>query len=304
MPGTRARHGAAVSGGLLYVVGGLVDGVLPSASPLWIYDPAADSWTTGASLPAVVHGAPLVAHGGRLYLIGGFRGTGSTTVNIDSMWVYDIASDSWAPGPVMPTARGNPSAAVLGDQIHVIGGVGVSNNFGPVAPFIEHEIYDIPSSGWITGTAVLNGRELGGLVAVDGKLYAVAGRSAGVTVNRTNIYDPATQQWTQGAVVPTPRAGGATVAFQGEVYLLGGELLPEGFFFGPGEAVAPDTPGADVYEVVEVYDPATDTWRTGDPLPSPRNGLAAGVIGNAIFAVGGGPSNGTSLSAVNERWTP
>lgn len=304
MPGTRARHGAAVSAGLLYVVGGLVDGALPAESPLWIYEPAADAWTTGASLPAAVHGAPLVAHSGRLYLIGGFRGTGSSTVDIDTMWVYDIASNTWAPGPAMPTARGNLNAVVLGNQIHVVGGTGVSANFGPVASFVEHEIFDIPSGGWITGTPMLNGRELGGLAAVGGKLYAVAGRAAGLTVSRTDIYDPATQQWTQGAEVPTRRAGGATVAFQGEVYLIGGELLPEGSFFGPGEAVAPNTPGADVYELVEVYDPATNTWRTGDPLPSPRNGLAAGVIGNAIYAVGGGPNNGTSLSAVNERWTP
>jgi len=38
---------------------------------------------------------------------------------------------------------------------------------------------------------------------------------------------------------------------------------------------------------VEIYDPATDSWRTGTPLPSARGGLAAATLGGNIFVFGG-----------------
>ena len=38
---------------------------------------------------------------------------------------------------------------------------------------------------------------------------------------------------------------------------------------------------------MEIYDPATDGWSTGVPLPTGRGGLAAAVLGDRIFVFGG-----------------
>ena len=38
---------------------------------------------------------------------------------------------------------------------------------------------------------------------------------------------------------------------------------------------------------VDVYNPATDTWVKGPEMPTPRENLGVGVVGNRIYAIGG-----------------
>jgi N-acetylneuraminic acid mutarotase len=38
---------------------------------------------------------------------------------------------------------------------------------------------------------------------------------------------------------------------------------------------------------VEIYDPATNAWSSGLPLPVGRGGLAAAVVGDRVYAIGG-----------------
>jgi hypothetical protein len=60
-----------------------------------------------------------------------------------------------------------------------------------------------------------------------------------------------------------------------------------------------------VYGQNEAYDPATDRWEAYAPMPTPRHGLGAAVVGGAIHVAGGGPIVGGSVqSAVHEAFTP
>jgi hypothetical protein len=71
--------------------------------------------------------------------------------------------------------------------------------------------------------------------------------------------------------MPTARDHLAAVAFQGRVWALGGRAS----FVGAQ------------YANVEIYDPATDSWRTGVPLPAGRGGLAAVALPDRILVFGG-----------------
>ncbi len=54
----------------------------------------------------------------------------------------------------------------------------------------------------------------------------------------------------------------------------------------------------------EAYDPAADAWASHAPMPTPRHGLGAAVVGDAIHVAGGGPVNGGGVqSAVHETFT-
>jgi N-acetylneuraminic acid mutarotase len=71
--------------------------------------------------------------------------------------------------------------------------------------------------------------------------------------------------------MPTARDHLAVVTLGGKLYAIGGRAS----FFG------------EKYGNVEIYDPATDSWRVEAPLPDARGGIAAAVFGGRIFVFGG-----------------
>jgi N-acetylneuraminic acid mutarotase len=107
-------------------------------------------------------------------------------------------------------------------------------------------------------------------------------------VDANEVYDPQTDRWAPQAPLPTPRAGIGVAAVNGELFVFGGETFdPNG---GDGE----------VHGEVEVFNPVTNTWRSLSPMPTPRHGIWASVIGNQIFLPGGGIVAGFGATNVNE----
>ena len=102
--------------------------------------------------------------------------------------------------------------------------------------------------------------------------------------------------WERKADMPTARSNFGVAALNGKVYVAGGYI--EG---------SPDT----VTDVVEVYDPGSNTWTTAAPLPGPRWApVLVAVQGKLVLA--GGADAATSSSVVNttfvydpaqDRWT-
>ena len=107
----RAPHGGA--GWLLYVVGG--DG---ETSRVLIYDPASDTWSTGAEMPVHRNHLAAVAADGRVWAIGGRVAAGIQ----DRVDIYDPATDTWSSGPPLPEATSAASEGVLGSVIVISGG--------------------------------------------------------------------------------------------------------------------------------------------------------------------------------------
>ena len=40
-------------------------------------------------------------------------------------------------------------------------------------------------------------------------------------------------------------------------------------------------------DTLEIYESVTDSWSTAAPMPTPRAHLAAAIVGNTLFALGG-----------------
>jgi hypothetical protein len=61
---------------------------------------------------------------------------------------------------------------------------------------------------------------------------------------------------------------------------------------------------------LEIYNPATDTWTSKQPMSKPRIGLGVGVVSGILYAVGGevaGPDSIQTVEAydpVTDTWTP
>ena len=95
-----------------------------------------------------------------------------------------------------------------------------------------------------------------------------------------------------GSRSPTPRGGIGVAAVNAELFVFGGETLN------------PNKGGGEVHGEVEVFNPATNTWRSLSPMPTPRHGIWASVIDNNIFVPGGGLVSGIGPTNVNEVFIP
>ena len=109
-------------------------------------------------------------------------------------------------------------------------------------------------------------RELG-LVAVDGKIYAIGGKSGTsgyAYTDKNEEYNPATNTWAIKAFMPTVRSDFGIVVYQDKIYCFGG-------YDGIG------------LDITEVYDPVTDTWETLTPMPTAKGSVEASIVGDTIY---------------------
>lgn len=86
--------------------------------------------------------------------------------------------------------------------------------------------------------------------------------------------------WATKASMPTPRSMAASAATSDRIFVLGGKANSE------------------ASAVVEMYDPATDTWQTNTPLPEARFAGAEAFQGTTVYIAGGSVSGGTLTSTI------
>jgi hypothetical protein len=299
MPEARTEVSVSAHDCLIYVVGGFAAAGQQRASApraMWVYDPAADAWSSPGSIPVGVNHSGLVSLAGKLYLVGGFRE--NTFESVGDVHIYDVASGTWSQGAPMPTPRGAHATVVLKGRIHAIGGQAADATV--LAPdqhhpgtdgrtLGTHEVYDPAANRWESRAPMPTARNHLGAAVVAGKIHAVAGRVGGdFTMTEHEVYDAATDSWSAAPPIPTGRSGIAVVELADRGYVFGGEMT-----------------GADgkTFDEAERFDPAGH-WAPLPRMPTARHGLGAAVVNGAIYVISGGPSPGFAFSGANERLIP
>lgn len=178
----------------------------------------------------------------------------------------------WTQKLASPTAREFAAVAELGGRIYVLGGQRTDTGVTPGPATAVVEIYNPVLNTWTPSPPMPTARM--GLVAaaVNGKLYAIGGRTDGYSTSATGAveeFDPATQIWTTKPSMPTPRffAAGAQYLDQ-EIYVAGGEN------------------GSTILSTLERYTPMANSWATLPSMPTARSQLAA-VGAKLPYVVGG-----------------
>ena len=276
----------------MHVVGGYGEGRFNRAYHT-IYDPTADRWLDAAPLPRGANHVAVVADAGRVYALGGF--VEQNRLSDDLAFIYEVAEDRWRDIAKLPRPRAAAAAVALDGKIHLIGGA--TDPADERASVAWHEVYDPTTDRWARRRPMPAGRDHVGCVAHSGAIHVVGGRFNVFTFNTGlhHVYLPARDQWEERAPLPTPRSGHGMVTYRGRFFCMGGEG-------GILEAGVPRD--AKVFGQMESYDPATDTWQSHAPMPTPRHAVAAATLGDSIYVAGGGAVLGGMVqSAIHEVFT-
>lgn len=279
LPTPRTEVACAALNEKIYVVGGFNQNNL--ALPQFdAYDPKTDSWSRGADYPIAIHHTGLIAHGGALYVLGGYTGS-FPFVGTTLAMKYDPATNSWTPETSLPRARGAHAVLYLQGEAHLIGGA-------PQQPGTETyrstDVYNFTTRTWRAGPELAETKEhLAGTVIVETFVVAGGRRMSLNNLNTTETLAPGQTAWTRRAPMPTAR-GGIAAAPLGHDYAV---------FFG-GER------SGGTFVEAEGFHAATGSWVSFPPMPHGRHGLCAATLEDGIHVIAGGPQPGLTVSGHHE----
>ena len=211
-----------------------------------------------------------------ILVIGGRR----NSLQLHSVECYFFKEKQWSNFSEIPDSRVSSGCAVVGDKVYVVGGWKNEDVLSSV-------FMCDPSGGtWTTtGSRMLCGRSGHGVVALDGRIYALGGvNMKGDELNTAEVMDVATQEWRNIADMNTRRRGVGAGVLNGKVFAVGGH------------------DGERCLSSVECYDPEEDTWSHVGNLTVARYAAGVCVLDGFLYCVGGRSRKRTEKTV--ERFNP
>ena len=257
------------------------------------FHPGANTWTALSPVPDLNNGEASAVYApnvNKIFVFGGEEITFATVVNTTR--IYDIGSDTWSTGASMPDVRAFMASGYFNGKIYLVGGYNSGNvdpafsqvwEYDPVTNTFDTSRTDMPVALGGAGSGVINGH-----------LYVAGGRD----INNTNYntlydYDIAADTWTQRANLPTGINVPGSAVIGGTLWIFGGgdPFTGPGAMPGKKHVQIPDTTN-----ILQVYDPASDSWTVGPSLNQVRSFPAGTDVANVGVAVGGYTGSDTTTS--------
>jgi N-acetylneuraminic acid mutarotase len=199
----------------------------------------------------------------------------------------EVTHNTWTSGAPLPTAVITAAAAVLKNEIYVVGGATATEEVADV------QIYNPATNAWSSGVPYPTAMSGASAAVVKNVLYVFGGSpGGGVPLNAVWAFNPKTKTWTGLADMPTARWLTAAVVEKNIIYVIGGVVSPSGFV-----------------ATVESYNPATNTWTEEAPMLESKQGPAAGLLETTIVVADGAPQPGQitgdaeGYDAATNAWT-
>ena len=234
MPYSLSHHGAAVCGGVLYIMGGkgsvamccfnpkqnkwsthgrrhklnpkdcsvtcfqeelYVIGGEDSWQGVQIYNPFHDKWRPGASMETHRAGHSSVVLQECIYAIAGHDGT----VCQNSVECYNPLTDQWKKISSMSKVRRFAAAATANDKIVVVGGFGDMTD-KTIEPSCE--MFESRTNQWSLVSSPLRPRAAHGIVSIDDKIYLFGGEDEKLYAAGVECFDVNNNEWKELAYMP------------------------------------------------------------------------------------------------------
>ncbi|HCE04380.1 MAG TPA: hypothetical protein DEQ98_14195 [Acidobacteria bacterium] len=237
---------------------------------------AQGAWTKLPDMPVEKWEPGTVVLDGKLYFFGGYTdGVKSSKVSN----VFDPTDGSWTRIQDLPSAISHMNMVLDGRTVWFAGGYKDGYKGHTIA---EVWSYDIDDDRYTAAPLLPETRGGGGLSLVGRSLHFMGGTEADRDTDSPDhwvldldAWARGSAEWTHAAPMPVPRNQFACVTFDGKIYAMGGQ-------------VHHDSEQVDQARV-DIYDPATDSWSAGPPLPKGHSHAEGGtfVHGDRVYMVGG-----------------
>ncbi len=244
LPSAKSEFGVSKLDGQIYFVGGYKDG--NALSTVDVYDPDSDTWTTVSDIPSPRQDPILVGLNGLLYVVGGVDQYGNYQAG---MFIYDPDTLSW-------TSKSAPSFGRGNDFV----GAAIQGMMYVYDPWNGMNEYDPKTDTWSNFSIGIDYYGMASAV-IGGKLYMAGGWTDNGWYYHAGleVFDPETRTLDRSrASMFTERQNAVGGAVNGKFYVVGGNNY-----------------SGDL-DVVEIYDPSTNTWTTGIPAPH-QSSLQRGI---------------------------
>jgi N-acetylneuraminic acid mutarotase len=204
---------------------------------------------------------------------------------------YDKAKKAWTKLQNMPLPAHHIALVAHNGKLYVFGGFNKPNPEKEWKPLDNAWEYSPETDTWKAIAPMPKPRGAAQAVVAGGKIYLIGGARSNskngpgtpiprgsnkhIVIGDVDEYDPATNQWRSRTPMPTPRNHFIAGEVGGKIYAINGRI-------GAVFVVA-----ADVTDVIEEYDPTTDTWLLVGRAPTSRSDVGGGVYNGKIYITGG-----------------
>ncbi|MCW4019064.1 MAG: hypothetical protein NWF00_10375 [Candidatus Bathyarchaeota archaeon] len=260
----------------------------------------ADSWAAKSAYQATRYAVGLAVVDDKIYALGGcLFSDGGVPCKVNQE--YNPETDKWTTKKSMPSTRGGSGVAAYEGEIYVFGGSWFLSGSGTDTVWS----YNPSADTWNQSKTPMPTKKSGmNAHLVDDKIYLIGGTSneeiridnrvTREIINVTEVYDPITDTWTTKTPIPTPVSYYASAVVDGKIYVIGGYTR---------EA---NSTTLNRVNLTQIYDPKTDTWKIGTPIPNAESGRSAattsGVLApKRIYVIGGGLNQ--VYDPANDNWT-
>ena len=244
----------------------------------WRYNTNTNIWTQLEDMPMAIYGEGIGQVGDKIYLVAGWQNTSDsdyTWITVDSIMEYDIATNTFIFKKKSPLTLGSMASCMMNEEMYLFGGIG---SIDPETLYPKDvRIYDPVNEQWdMASVPEMHYPHLmhGTAEVLDGNIYVlggVYGSYPNFNIQESEKFDG--EDWIPMAEMPVPVALHTSVIHDDKILLFGGDSL-----WSPQTSISTN--------LIQEYDPLTDSWKLMEPMPFRGSAMVSGKVGNYIYLSG------------------
>lgn len=165
------------------------------------------------------------------------------------------------------TGRIAGSAEVVNGTLYVLGGASLRQSLPDVGA------YNPVTGIWTRKVSIPTPRVSAASAVIGSDIYIVGGRNGNNVLSSVERYSTSENKWVAKAPMPTARWSLTASVVDGKLYVFGG-------IAGTGN-------NRRVLDVVEVYDPESNSWESLGKMPEARQGIDSTVVDGRVYIISG-----------------